>query len=367
MYEKFWNYFVECLMAFFMPLVCSYYTLTADPFLNVSIQNASGLESAGNLLLSPFQYIFAGREAIETPQGGWELRQRFDYSHHFWLKTCSSLAALPLSALLGFTAKGLSFLDPHTKKRYESLKIFRNSTAICSQLETYKQLGLFIGDPNCAEFIQSEGYQRRPGDENYLAIEKNALQDIAAALDEKNICWWVDCGTCLGAYRYGGIIPWDYDIDIAVLLPDFDNVRRALSTLDSKKYAVQDWSSREHPDSYLKIFIRETGLMIDIYHFAINPISKEISYIFSLENNLFFPEWWKIRERRCKAPISFDAVFPLKKALFDGIEVWVPNDPKKFLQRYYGENLAPARVYDPKTCCYEKDLTHPYWQKAYAH
>ena len=66
-------------------------------------------------------------------------------------------------------------------------------------------------------------------------------------------------------------------------------------------------------------------------------------------------------------PVSYETVFPLKKALFDGLEVFVPANPEKYLQRYYGENLAPAKIYSPVTGRYEKDLTHPYWQKSYVH
>jgi len=86
-----------------------------------------------------------------------------------------------------------------------------------------------------------------------------------------------------------------------------------------------------------------------------------------MENNIFFFEWWKIRERRFKKPVAISHVFPLKKASFDGVEVFVPHDTVSFLQRYYGENLDPAKILNPKTNRFEKDLSHPYWQSAYVH
>lgn len=217
------------------------------------------------------------------------------------------------------------------------------------------------------EKLIAQGYKRRPGDEMTLFFEKEALKDISAILTNAQIPWWVDCGTCLGAYRYSGVIPWDGDIDIAVLAPDFANVQHALNQLDPKKYIVQDWSSRERPDSYMKVYVRKTGTLIDIYHFDIDLEKRQIAYILALESNLFFPEWWKVRERRFKVPVAFETVFPLKKAQFDGIEVFVPNNVEKYLQRYYGENLDPAKIYDPIADRYEKDLSHPYWQRVYAH
>ena len=76
---------------------------------------------------------------------------------------------------------------------------------------------------------------------------------------------------------------------------------------------------------------------------------------------------WKIREGRFARSVPYDVVFPLKKSTFEGIEVYVPNDTVAYLQGVYGEDLRPAKVYDPNTGRYEKDLTHPYWQRAHVH
>jgi hypothetical protein len=363
--DRLWDFLIEMLMKIFIPLVCSYYTLSTNVFLNISVQNATGLEKLGNTLLSPVQFILAGREAIEQSDGSWKLVQRFDYDHYFWFKTASSILSLPPSLMLGSAVKGLGLLQETARSHHHSLVQAKKSTQVRSNRALYAEMGINLD--GIKEVAQSLGCLRKPGEEHVLAVEKRALQDIAKLLNEANIPWWVDCGTCLGAYRYGGVIPWDGDIDIAVLLPDFTNVCYALNQLDPKKYIVQDWSSRDFPDSYLKVFVRETGNLIDIYHFAIQKETRELSYVLSLENNIFFPDWWKERERRFKVPVSFQTVFPLKKATFDGIEVFIPNDTKKYLQRCYGENLDPVKVYNPETCLYEKDLSHPYWQRAYAH
>ncbi len=368
MWDHLWDYFVETLMVLFLPLVYSYHAVSTDLFLNFSSKEATGLEQAGNHLLSPFQYLFAGRIAIEHPDGSIEFIQRYDYEHDFWKNTATSLAALPPSLALGCAVKGLSFFNEETRKRHASIKAAWNSKKIYqSNEEAYRKAGLDLRDPKEAVFHPPQGYLRREGEEHCLDEEKKLLKEIISLLNQEKIAWWVDCGTCLGTFRYGGIIPWDGDIDIAVLSPDFENVRRVLNQLDPVKYLVEDWSTRSHPQSYIKVFIRDKNSLIDIYHFEILPEKRQIKYILALETNMFFPEWWKIRERRFTPPVSFDTVFPLKKSLFDGIEVFIPADPEKYLQRYYGQNLAPAKIYDPVTHRYEKDLSHPYWQRAYAH
>ncbi len=367
MFERFWDSFVAILMAIFLPMICVYHAICGNIFLNVSAQNATGLEQAGNIILTPFQYLFAGKEAILQDDGSWELSQKFSYDTHLLPKTVASAVLLPSSLILGSAIKGLSLLSSETQNRYHSLSQQKKSTTIRSNQEFYQTIGIETQDMASAPFITSQGYQRRPGDENHLSSAKECLKDVAKVLTEANIPWWVDCGTLLGAYRYGGVIPWDNDIDIAVLLPDFENARRAFNHLDTAKYMVQDWSGRDFPGTFFKIYVRKTGEMIDIYFYDIRPQDQTCSYIFSMDKTIFFFEWWKKGERRFTKPSSFAHIFPLKRALFDGIEVFVPNNPIPFLQRYYGENLAPARIYDPITNRFEKDLSHPYWQNPYVH
>ena len=47
------------------------------------------------------------------------------------------------------------------------------------------------------------------------------LKAIAAVCDELGLTWFVDSGTCLGAVRHKGFIPWDDDIDIGLPYEDY--------------------------------------------------------------------------------------------------------------------------------------------------
>jgi hypothetical protein len=60
-------------------------------------------------------------------------------------------------------------------------------------------------------------------------------------------------------------------------------------------------------------------------------------------------------------PTPIEIVFPLRPATLDGIEIFVPNKTKEYLQMRYGEDLSPVKVYDEKSGKYEKNLSHPYW------
>lgn len=347
-----------------MPVVMAYHLIMGNIFLNTAAEDAAGLEKLGNLALAPMQYLLAGQKAVLTDDG-YKFEQRFDYEESLVIKSAVSILSCPVSFSMGTLLKGLAYLSHETQSRHEKIRRSRESISIKPNTEYYRSIGLAVEEE--AAFIDPPQFKRRPQDENQLTLELSLFKEIVQILNSQHIPYWIDCGSLIGLYRYGGTIPWDNDIDISALEPDFDNIVHALNSLDKSKYIVEDWSGRCRPKTYLRVYVKENRGYIDIYFISIDPVRKKLTYIFSNDNSFFATEAWNLYERRFTIPTDFEIIFPLKKGLFEGLEVFAPNNTVKYLQERYGENLAPARLYNEKTGEYEKDLTHPYWVLFYRH
>jgi hypothetical protein len=358
----------EALIYFGMPAVTFYHLLFSNLFLNTAAEDAKGLERAGDIFLSPYRYLFAGKVAFLTDaEYKYDFRQNYTYNEQLLITTGGAMISLPFSLTIGGVLKGCALLFEDVRERHRTLQKALYASYVISNREYYRSLGIDLDESKISEKLCSKGYLRRPEDKRHLSEEKKAFFEILRLLKEKQIPFWADCGTCLGAYRYAGTIPWDNDFDVAILEPDFCNMKRALNGLDPSLYIVEDWSNRLFPNTYVRVYIRSTRQYIDVYTYAIDAKVKSIRYICSNEHNMFMLEGWKINERRYTVPTPFDVVFPLRLADFDGIEIPVPNQTEKYLQMRYGENLSPAKIFNVETGFYEKDLSHPYWQRAYAH
>ncbi len=339
-----------------IPVVSSFHAMRESYFLNAKIQNSHVLESIGDFFLTPSHYLFAGKEIILNGEAI-EVVQMFSYDDLHGLKSVVSTIALPFSEALGALFKGLAYLVPEVRERHEKIRQTLKSS-IKSNLEMYAQKGIetFHSD----ESIPCQGHKRPSRLTKKQKVEIQAFKEVIELLDSHQIIYWIDCGTCLGAYRYGGIIPWDWDVDISIFIDDHDNVKKVLSQLDPEKYQIQDWSSYSKPKSFLKLYVKETKNFIDIYHYYINEEERKVAYFFTyLESP--FPHSWKKAELRCMKPLKYEEIFPLKKAKFDHLTVWAPNNTVAFLQSKYGENLEPTMIWDEVLQGYRKVEDHPYY------
>lgn len=138
------------------------------------------------------------------------------------------------------------------------------------------------------------------------------LRYIDKVCRENGIRYWLSSGTCLGAVRHGGFIPWDDDVDIEMLKADYLKLKPILEK-DNKYYFQTHKSDSFYIAPYAKLRDKHShleehgqdrnykykGIYIDI--FILEPGSKWIRLVYEKlmvrimlfgsklkSNNLFF-------------------------------------------------------------------------------
>ena len=138
-------------------------------------------------------------------------------------------------------------------------------------------------------------------------VQLELLDELDRVCRKHGIRYLLDGGTMIGAVRHKGFIPWDDDIDVAMLREDYENFKTVMSDLNSDLYFFQDHTTDPYYRwGYGKLrkkgtsFIRkgqehikcQDGVFIDIFPYDDIPKSRFMQrlqdiYLFCLRKILW--------------------------------------------------------------------------------
>lgn len=131
-------------------------------------------------------------------------------------------------------------------------------------------------------------------------IQKEILKDVIKVCEENNINVFAVFGSALGVVRHQGFIPWDDDIDVAMLRPDFIKFKKIAEASLGEKYEFLTPETNPNYATTVVHFQKKgtkfvswdtkdcnytQGICIDIFvydHLADNKLAKKIQYLTTL-------------------------------------------------------------------------------------
>ena len=91
-------------------------------------------------------------------------------------------------------------------------------------------------------------------------IQLRILDVVSAFCEEKGIAYWLDGGTLIGVVRHKGYIPWDDDIDVGMLRPDYDRFISEFNKEGGRYKVVCYENDHNFYQSFAKVMDTETIL-----------------------------------------------------------------------------------------------------------
>ncbi len=197
--------------------------------------------------------------------------------------------------------------------------------------------------------------------------QKQIMLDILIFVDkfckENGIKYFLAGGTLIGAVRHKGFIPWDDDIDIALLREDYNKLLNTFNSISNGKYRlISRKTDKKYYLPYAKIIdtstvlcenvhgVTEIGVNIDVFPF--DYISDETAKNYnsivsktSLLEKIIAVKSIKLSKQRpflknaatvllrgiCPVPFWYSAVLKEKR-----MQKYAVSNPAKYVANFYG-------------------------------
>lgn len=160
-------------------------------------------------------------------------------------------------------------------------------------------------------------------------IEKDMLREIDRICRANDIKYFISYGTMLGAVRHGGFIPWDDDVDVAMLRSEFEKFRQIAPKELNNRFSYE---SHTNHNGYHYFFDRITakdtyfaskysdgyemhkGISVDIFVVDNVPADPKAAYRFwkhLMRKRMLMNVRWKDTARMGKAYLLSKLLLPI--------------------------------------------------------
>lgn len=166
---------------------------------------------------------------------------------------------------------------------------------------------VYIENIDCDEM--RSGYLVTSHRKKLWNVQIGLIKEFDRICKKHDLRWFAIGGTLIGAARHKGFIPWDDDVDIAMLRPEYEKFRKIAASEIKPPYRLDIWYNyrleRDEPSE-----LTDNSLpLISLNHYKNNPVAAPFFPLIKIrdERTLFveFPE-----ERTFNQGIWLD-VFPL--------------------------------------------------------
>lgn len=177
---------------------------------------------------------------------------------------------------------------------------------------------------------------------NITKKEANGLYEtmkyIHDIFTKNNIIYWLTGGTLLGAFRHGGIIPWDDDGDICIMKKDVTKLKKLIKKMDKDGYYLEKVDEDDKKECTKKrnscdwyIEKKSGSLGIDIFVMERDSKKKDIIQ--------YSNDYWRYTDNGgIHCYFYFNHTFPLVPIRFGNFFTYIPNNPVEHLNRCYGND-----------------------------
>ena len=222
-------------------------------------------------------------------------------------------------------------------------------------------------------------------------LELYLMNILKQYCDEINVNFWLRGGTCLGAYRHKGFIPWDDDVDLGMIRTDFEKLKNHVNK-NSTEFEIKYFYHKDCKVAKFTFRNIKSPIFLDLFPFdwcdysnaeklwnnwledksqlmntLLNMKLKEgypedlpqemISKVDTI-NEIFSQKYTnsssksgiisaieQMVPRNIKRIFPYEMIFPLKEVQFENTSYYVPNKIEDYLSQYFGEYMSfPSNV-----------------------